>query len=34
MALSGAMGGKKAKLLLYEAVIEWICGMSYVDWEV
>ncbi|KAF2000363.1 protocatechuate-dioxygenase subunit beta [Amniculicola lignicola CBS 123094] len=34
VALSGAMGGSKAKLLLYEPVIEWICGMSYVDYEV
>ena len=34
VACSGAMGGKKAKLLLYEPVIEWICGMAYVDWEV
>lgn len=34
VALSGAMGGAKSKLLLYEPVIEWICGMSYVDYEV
>ncbi|KAF2105967.1 protocatechuate-dioxygenase subunit beta [Lophiotrema nucula] len=34
VALSGAMGGSRAKLLLYEPVIEWICGMSYVDFEV
>ena len=34
VALSGAMGGKKAKLVLYEPVMEWICGMGYVDWEV
>ena len=34
VALSGAMGGKEAKLVLYEPVIEWICGMSYVDYEV
>lgn len=34
VALSGAMGGEKARLVLYEAVIEWICGMSYVDYEV
>ncbi|CAK7207310.1 hypothetical protein SEUCBS139899_010120 [Sporothrix eucalyptigena] len=34
VALSGAMGGNKAKLLLYEPVIEWICGMTYVDYEV
>lgn len=34
VALSGAMGGSPAKLLLYEPVIEWICGMTYVDFEV
>lgn len=34
VALSGAMGGDKAKLLLYEPVMEWICGMTYVDYEV
>lgn len=34
VALSGAMGGKEANLLCYEPVIEWICGMSYVDFEV
>ncbi|KAH8892676.1 protocatechuate-dioxygenase subunit beta [Thozetella sp. PMI_491] len=34
VALSGAMGGGKAKLLLYEPVMEWICGMTYVDFEV
>ncbi|KAF2661500.1 protocatechuate-dioxygenase subunit beta [Lophiostoma macrostomum CBS 122681] len=34
VAMSGAMGGSKAKLVLYEPVIEWICGMSYVDFEV
>lgn len=34
VALSGAMGGNKAKLLLYEPVMEWICGMTYVDFEV
>ncbi|GME65135.1 protocatechuate-dioxygenase subunit beta [Neofusicoccum parvum] len=34
VAVSGAMGGKKAKLLLYEPVLEWICGMAYVDFEV
>lgn len=34
VALSGAMGGSQAKLLLYEPVTEWICGMSYVDFEV
>ena len=28
------MDGAKAKLLLYEPVIEWICGMSYIDYEV
>lgn len=31
VALSGAMGGTKAELLLYEPVMEWICGMSYVQ---
>lgn len=34
VALSGAMCGEKAKLLLYEPVIEWICGMTYVDYGV
>lgn len=34
VAMSGAMDGAKAKLLLYEPVVEWICGMSYVDYEV
>ncbi|KAL0263028.1 hypothetical protein SLS55_002003 [Diplodia seriata] len=34
VAVSGAMGGKRAKLLLYEPVLEWICGMAYVDFEV
>jgi 2,3-dihydroxyphenylpropionate 1,2-dioxygenase len=34
VALSGAMNGKPAKLNLYEPVIEWICGMTYVDFEV
>lgn len=28
------MGGSKAKLLLYRPVIEWICGMTYVDFQV
>ncbi|KAI0002655.1 protocatechuate-dioxygenase subunit beta [Xylariaceae sp. FL0662B] len=34
VALSGAMKGSPAKLLLYEPVLEWICGMTYVDFEV
>ncbi|KAI1080825.1 protocatechuate-dioxygenase subunit beta [Whalleya microplaca] len=34
VALSGAMKASPAKLLLYEPVIEWICGMTYVDFEV
>ena len=34
VALSGAMGGRKAKKLLYEPVLEWVCGMAYVDFEV
>lgn len=35
VAMSGAMGRGKAKLLLlYEPVIEWICGMTYVDYQV
>ena len=28
VALSGAMRGSPAKMLLYEPVIEWICGMT------
>lgn len=28
VALSGAMNGNPAKLVLYEPVIEWICGMA------
>ncbi|KAF2804085.1 protocatechuate-dioxygenase subunit beta [Mytilinidion resinicola] len=34
VALSGAMNSSKAKMLLYEPVVEWICGMAYVDFEV
>lgn len=34
VALSGAMGGSAARLLLYEPVMEWICGMTYVDFEI
>ena len=34
VAVSGAMGGKKAKKLLYEPTLEWISGMAYVDFEV
>lgn len=34
VALSGAMYGQEAKLVLYEEVIEWICGMAYVDYEI
>lgn len=34
VALLGAMRGAKSKLLIYEPVMEWICGMTYVDFEV
>ncbi|KAI9737956.1 MAG: hypothetical protein M1834_009326 [Cirrosporium novae-zelandiae] len=34
VALAGAMRGESAKLLCYEPVVEWICGMTYVDFEV
>ncbi|RDW57594.1 hypothetical protein BP6252_13676 [Coleophoma cylindrospora] len=34
VALLGAMRGAKSKLLVYEPVIEWICGMTYVDFEI
>jgi 2,3-dihydroxyphenylpropionate 1,2-dioxygenase len=34
VAMSGAMKGSKAKLLLYEPVVEWICGMSYVSYDI
>ncbi|KXS98436.1 hypothetical protein AC578_1778 [Pseudocercospora eumusae] len=33
VAISGAMGGKACSLVLYEPVIEWICGMAYVDYQ-
>ncbi|KXT15655.1 hypothetical protein AC579_6127 [Pseudocercospora musae] len=33
VAISGAMGGKACSLVLYEPVIEWICGMAYVDYR-
>lgn len=34
MAVMGAMGGKPSNILGYEAVIEWICGMAYVTYDV
>lgn len=34
VAMFGAMGGAKSRLVLYEPVMEWICGMAYVDFEV
>jgi 2,3-dihydroxyphenylpropionate 1,2-dioxygenase len=34
VALLGAMEGAKSGLLLYEPVMEWICGMGYMDFEV
>ena len=34
VAVSGAMGGRKATKVLYELVLEWITGMAYVDFEV
>ncbi|KAF7192469.1 2,3-dihydroxyphenylpropionate/2,3-dihydroxicinnamic acid 1,2-dioxygenase [Pseudocercospora fuligena] len=33
VAISGAMGGKSCSLVMYEPVIEWICGMAYVDYR-
>jgi len=32
-ALMGAMGGKPANVLAYEAVIEWICGMGFAIYD-
>ena len=32
--LMGAMDGAKATILDYEAVIEWVCGMAYVAYNV
>ncbi|KKY16861.1 putative protocatechuatedioxygenase subunit beta [Phaeomoniella chlamydospora] len=34
VAMMGAMKGAPSKMLLYEPVIEWICGMVYQDFEV
>ncbi|KIX00537.1 uncharacterized protein Z518_10677 [Rhinocladiella mackenziei CBS 650.93] len=31
VAMLGAMKGAKSKMLLYEPVVEWICGMVYQD---
>jgi 2,3-dihydroxyphenylpropionate 1,2-dioxygenase len=28
------MNSSEAKMVLYEPVVEWICGMAYVDFEV
>ncbi|TVY30690.1 2,3-dihydroxyphenylpropionate/2,3-dihydroxicinnamic acid 1,2-dioxygenase [Lachnellula hyalina] len=33
VAMLGAMKGAKSRLLVYEPVIEWICGMTYVDFD-
>ena len=30
MAVMGAMGGRPADVIAYEAVMEWICGMGYI----
>lgn len=32
-AMMGAMGGRPAKVLNYEPVIEWICGMGFAVYE-
>jgi 2,3-dihydroxyphenylpropionate 1,2-dioxygenase len=34
VAVLGAMDGAKSRLVLYEPVMEWICGMAYVDFDV
>jgi 2,3-dihydroxyphenylpropionate 1,2-dioxygenase len=34
VALSGAMNAENLKLLLYEPVTEWICGMRCIDYGV
>lgn len=34
VAMLGAMDGAPSKLLVYEPVMEWICGMTYVDFQV
>jgi len=33
MAVMGAMGGAPARVLGYEPVIEWICGMGYLVYD-
>ena len=33
VAVMGAMGGAPAKVLAYEPVMEWICGMGYIAYE-
>ncbi|KAL3442864.1 Extradiol ring-cleavage dioxygenase, class III enzyme, subunit B [Aspergillus insuetus] len=34
VAVLGAMDGAKSRLVLYEPVMEWICGMAYIDFGV
>jgi 2,3-dihydroxyphenylpropionate 1,2-dioxygenase len=33
IAVMGAMGGAKADIVGYEAVMEWICGMGYIAYK-
>jgi 2,3-dihydroxyphenylpropionate 1,2-dioxygenase len=33
IAVMGAMGGAKADIIGYEAVMEWICGMGYIAYN-
>jgi 2,3-dihydroxyphenylpropionate 1,2-dioxygenase len=32
-AMMGAMGGRPARVLNYEPVIEWICGMGFAVYD-
>jgi 2,3-dihydroxyphenylpropionate 1,2-dioxygenase len=34
VAMLGAMKGAKSKMILYEPVVEWVCGMVYQDFQV
>jgi 2,3-dihydroxyphenylpropionate 1,2-dioxygenase len=34
IAVMGAMGGAPAEIIAYEPVMEWICGMGYIAYDV
>ena len=34
MAVMGAMGGAPAEVIAYEPVMEWICGMGYIAYNI